>query len=100
VERIGETRDVDVGFEGVDLPPVAISPNDDPARPESDLIRTTVEDAIGEEDHSGTGAKDRTTRGDEPSKGLDEVERAQEIRHRGALAPGQHQAVEGLEIDR
>ena len=62
------------------------------------LVRGAVEDAVGEQDHPGTGAERRHPRRDPLLQRLEQVEGPRELGHRGGLAARDHQAVAGLEL--
>jgi len=90
--------DVEVGLEGVDLTTEGVAPHRDVEAVEMHGIRGGVQDVGGQQDHAGAGPVGGHTGGEALAERIEEIEDPQQLPHRGRLAAGQHQTVDGVEF--
>ncbi len=98
VHGIGETVELDVTLERVDLTTEGIAPHRDVESAERLLAVDAAGDAVGQHDHPGAGAERRHTGADALCQRLEQVEGAGQLVHRGRLATGQHQCVAASQL--
>ena len=92
--------DGDVGFEAIDLTPVSVASNGDVECAEARLVRPPVVDLGGEQDQPGARTEHGQAVGDECLDLVEQAGRREQLRHRRALASGQHERVDSGEIAR
>ena len=92
--RFAELRDVQVGFEGVELVAERIAPHGDVEAAEGLLPVDRVQHGVGEHDEAGAGAVHRHPVGDPGLERLGQTEGAAELVHDARLAARDHQAVD------
>ena len=100
VERMIETVHCEVGLETVHLTPVGVATDRDVDRPETALVRATVEYLSGEEDHPRARTECRKPIGETRCDGIEESGGDEQPRHGGGLAARQHQCIQSVQIGR
>ncbi|MCO5556195.1 hypothetical protein L7F22_009739 [Adiantum nelumboides] len=101
VHRVaGETGELQVGLEGVDLPAEGVAPHDDVEPAELVLVGSSVQDLLGQQDHAGTRAVRGQAVAQPGAQRLQELERVEQLGHRGRLAAGQDDAVHHGQLGR
>src|SRR5438876_2136888 len=93
------SRGRDIGFEAVDLPAVGVTPDAHVHQLERLLVRPTVRDLAGHQDHAGAGPQDRHARRGALLDRL--LQRGlHQVRHRRAFTPREDQGVDRLQVSR
>ena len=100
MEGVAEPVDVEIDLEAVELPAIPVSSNRQVDQIESSLVRASVEHVGGAQDHAGTGAEHGQPVDQASLEVVEEPARREQPRHRGALASGQHDRVETVEVVR
>ena len=99
VERIvAQGRDVEIRLEGVELPPVAVAAHLDVDEGKDRLV--AIRDAVGKQDHAGTGPEQRRPGACQRQDRITESVDVDQLAHGRRLAPRQDQRVEVDEIAR
>ncbi len=90
-----------VAFERIDLAPKSVAPHGDiDGRQRQRLAAgsSRIEDLAGQQDHARACAVGRQPVGQPGAQRLQQVEFTQQMAHRGGLATGNHQPVDGVEF--
>ena len=93
--------DLDVVLEGVDLTSEGVAAHghvDAAERQRLTARHPGVQDLGGQQDHPGTRSVRGHAVGQQRAQRLEQIEFAQQMTHRGRLATGDHQAVDGLQL--
>ena len=101
VHRIVEPVERNITFERIDLAPKSVAPHGDiDARQRQRLAAGSarIKDLAGQQDHARACAIGRQPVGQPGAQRLQQVEFAQQMTHRGGLATGNHQPVDGIEF--
>ena len=99
-KRVVEAGDVEVGLEAVELAAVAVAANREVDQVEPSLVGAAVEHVGGAQDHAGAGAEHRQPVDQATLQFVEEPAGGEQPRHRRALAAGQHDGIEAVEIGR
>ena len=100
MKRFGKACDLNVGFETVELAPVAVTTNCDVDQTEATLVWSTAEHLCRTEDHPRAGAENRHAIGEAPLQGIEEAARSQQPRHGCTLATRHDNRVDRVEFKR
>jgi len=98
MEWVGEAGDGQISLEAVELAAVAIASHRHVDQIESALIGSTIEHVSGAQDHAGTGAESGQAIDETTLEIVEEPAGGEQPGHRGALAAGQDDRVESLEV--
>ena len=96
--RVAEDRHRQVRLEGVQLAPEGVALDRDVEQRQDRLV--AVGDLAREQDHAGAGAEDRRARRRQVEDRLAQAPAVDELAHRRALAAGQDEAGEAVEVGR
>src|SRR5918995_4429914 len=97
---VAEHADVEIGLERLDLPAERVAPDGYVQSAKGALVRGAVDDPIREHDHAGARAVHRRPALDPLAQRLVEVERADQLVHRGGLTTGDDHGVDAFQLDR
>ncbi len=95
-----EAVDVEIGLEAVELTPVAVAANGEVDQVEPALVGPSVEHVGGAQDHAGTRAEHREPVDETSLEFVEQPAGGEQPGHRGALAAGQHDRIEPVEVGR
>ena len=96
VNRLGQARHVELGFEGFQLAPKGVALHDDVEQPELDLSRACR--GVGEEDHSGARPQRRETGANGLPERFHQSKAFRQFPDRGRFATGDDQAIQPFEL--
>ena len=100
MKRLGFAVESELGLEAVDLSSVAVAADRDVENAEVPLVVATIEDLVGEEDHSGTRAEHGQTVAETFGDRVEQCRRPEQVRHRRRFSPGHHQGVHRRQLGR
>src|SRR5262245_57849289 len=98
VERRVERREVEIGLERVDLTAERVAAHRDVEPTERLLPHDPALDPVGEQDHPGTRAEGGHPAPKPLAQRLEQLERHRELVHGGALAAGEDEPVDPIEL--
>ena len=98
VERLIESRDIELSLEGIDLAAVPVAARHDRNGRQTVLVGTAVLDPFRAQNQAGTGTEDRHPVGHPPTKRIEHVALHEQHRHRGRLTARNDERVDRCQL--